>query len=179
MEGHLGFYRPRIPSYDLFDFCFTMFFMRTPQRLLSRHLQGGALAAECRSGFGDAGLLTFMRSVPPRYRGDAEHTNTRYLLDKAYGQMLPSLRERRNKGGLPGFPWPRREYQHLQNAILTLVRRLPETGLFNARFIERLIEKNQTRARKEPTMMKLHLLFDLQCWFDYYVYKRDPFRGLL
>jgi hypothetical protein len=62
--------------------------------------------------------------------------------------------------------------------MLTVIRRLPETGLFNAHYIDRLIEKNQTRTIRTPTMMKIHCLFDLGCWFDYYVFKRDPFRDL-
>jgi asparagine synthetase B (glutamine-hydrolysing) len=175
IEGHLRYYRERVPASAIFDLTQTALYLRTPQRLLSRHLQAGALGVECRTGFGEAGLLSFMRSVPPRFRGYAEHSSPRYLLDKAYGQMLPSIRGRTEEGGLPGFPWPRPDYEHIKRAIFTLVRRLPETGLFNARFIERLIEKNQTRENKEPTMMKLHLLFDVQCWFEQYVYKRDPF----
>jgi hypothetical protein len=179
MGDYIDYYTSRVSTNDHLAFALTMAYCRTPARNLSRHVQSGAIGVECRSGFGDADLWRFMRSVPHRYRGAGEHRNTRYLLNQAYGHLLPSLKERENKGGLPGIPWIFPGYEEVQNAMLTIIRRLPETGLFNARYIDRLIEKFQQRETKTPTMMKIHSLFDLACWFDYYVYKRDPFRGLI
>jgi asparagine synthase (glutamine-hydrolysing) len=175
LEQYIGYYRERIPTINPFDFCTTLANLRGHARLLSKHLQAGTAGIEYRAGLADADLLAFMRSVPQMR---LENAGTRSLLGRAYGHLVPSLWERTQKGGLPGFPWGRPGYEHIENAILTAVRRLPETGLFQARYIERLIEKYRMRERKEATMMKLHLLFDVQCWFDNYVYRRDPFRAL-
>ena len=92
---------------------------------------------QTRSPFYEEGLTKFALRIPTSLKGADSIANAKVLLKRAYDPLLNMPFEQREKRALPGPPRP----AWLNQALLTGLQRLGESGIFNPAFTGRMAKR--------------------------------------
>ncbi len=122
-----------------------------------------ANSLEVRSPFLDTDFMEYAASLDPRLKLNG--FRTKFIFKKAMKATLPEAIIRRRKQGfcMPIGDWFRHELKNQLTDVLS-AGHIKSTGLFNAVFIQRLIEEHL--SGKKNNWKQLWSLFIFQSWYD-------------
>jgi asparagine synthase (glutamine-hydrolysing) len=125
-----------------------------------------ACSLEARAPFLDYTVVELVSSIPNRWK--LKGFTTKYLLKKAMEPYLPrDIIYRRKKGfGIPIAAWFKGPLKDVLTDLLN-PRRLESQGLFQSRYVQKLIEEHL--AGKIDHRKRLWTLFIFQNWYDRYM----------
>lgn len=122
-----------------------------------------AVSLETRAPFLDPRVAQFAASLPVEYK--LKGSKGKYVLKKAMEDLLPrSILNRPKKGfGIPIAEWLKGRLNPLLHDMLA-PQRLKAQGLFNAEYVQKLINEHETRAASHHKELWTLLVFQL--WWD-------------
>ncbi len=122
-----------------------------------------AVSLEVRAPFLDPRVAQFAASLPPEYK--LKGNKGKYILKKAVEPLLPrNILQRPKKGfGVPIAEWLKGRLNPLMHDLLA-PDRLKNQGLFNERFVQKLIKEHETNVASHHKQLWTLLVFQL--WFD-------------
>jgi asparagine synthase (glutamine-hydrolysing) len=122
-----------------------------------------AVSLEVRAPFLDPRVAEYAASLPPEYK--LKGSKGKYVLKKAVEDLLPKeILKRPKKGfGIPIAEWLKGRLNPLLHDLLA-PERLKNQGLFDARFVQKLIKEHETGAASHHKQLWTLLVFQL--WFD-------------
>jgi asparagine synthase (glutamine-hydrolysing) len=122
-----------------------------------------AVSLEVRAPFLDPRVAQFAASLPLEYK--LRGNKGKYILKKAVEPLLPkSILQRPKKGfGVPIAEWLKGRLNPLMHDLLA-PERLKNQGLFNEKFVQKLIKEHEQGAASHHKQLWTLLVFQL--WFD-------------
>ena len=122
-----------------------------------------AVSLEVRAPFLDSRIAEFAASLPLDYK--LKGNKGKYILKKAVEPLLPkSILERPKKGfGIPIAGWLKGRLNPLMHDLLA-PKRLNEQGLFNEKFVQKLIKEHENNTASHHKQLWTLLVFQL--WYD-------------
>ena len=122
-----------------------------------------AVSLEVRAPFLDPRVAQFAASIPLEYK--LKGNKGKYILKKAVENLLPkNILQRPKKGfGIPIAEWLKGRLNPLMHELLD-AKRLKNQGLFNEKFVQKLIKEHETNAASHHKQLWTLLVFQL--WFD-------------
>jgi asparagine synthase (glutamine-hydrolysing) len=127
-----------------------------------------AVSLEVRAPFLDPRVAQFAASLPLEYK--LKGNKGKYILKKAVEPLLPrNILQRPKKGfGIPIAEWLKGRLNPLMHDLLAPVR-LKNQGLFDEKFVQKLIREHETGAASHHKQLWTLLVFQL--WFDNFLKK--------
>ncbi|MBA3600303.1 MAG: asparagine synthase (glutamine-hydrolyzing) [Acidobacteria bacterium] len=127
-----------------------------------------AVSLEVRAPFLDPRVAQFAASLPLEYK--LRGNKGKYILKKAVEPLLPkSILQRPKKGfGIPIAGWLKGRLNPLMHDLLA-PERLKNQGLFNEKFVRKLIREHETNVASHHKQLWTLLVFQL--WFDNFMKK--------
>lgn len=127
-----------------------------------------AVSLEVRAPFLDPRVAQFAAQMPVEYK--LRGRKGKYILKKAVEPFLPkNILHRPKKGfGIPIAEWLKGRLNPLMHDLLA-PKRLKEQGLFNEKFVQKLIEEHETNSASHHKQLWTLLVFQL--WFDNFLEK--------
>ncbi len=127
-----------------------------------------AVSLEVRAPFLDPRVAQFAASLPLEYK--LKGNKGKYILKKAVEPLLPkSILQRPKKGfGIPIAEWLKGRLNPLMHDLLA-PERLKNQGLFDEKFVQKLIKEHETSAASHHKQLWTLLVFQL--WFDNFMKK--------
>ncbi|HEV8159565.1 MAG TPA: asparagine synthase (glutamine-hydrolyzing) [Pyrinomonadaceae bacterium] len=127
-----------------------------------------AVSLEVRAPFLDPRVAQFAASLPLEYK--LKGNKGKYILKKAVEPLLPkSILQRPKKGfGIPIAEWLKGRLNPLMHDLLA-PERLKNQGLFNEKFVQKLIREHETNVASHHKQLWTLLVFQL--WFDNFLKK--------
>ncbi|MDQ3061688.1 MAG: asparagine synthase (glutamine-hydrolyzing), partial [Acidobacteriota bacterium] len=122
-----------------------------------------AVSLEVRAPFLDPRVAQFAASLPLEYK--LRGNKGKYILKKAVEPLLPkSILQRPKKGfGIPIAEWLKGRLNPLMHDLLA-PERLKNQGLFDEKFVQKLIREHETNVASHHKQLWTLLVFQL--WFD-------------
>jgi asparagine synthase (glutamine-hydrolysing) len=122
-----------------------------------------AVSLEVRAPFLDPRVAQFAAALPLEYK--LKGNKGKYVLKKAVEPLLPkTILQRPKKGfGIPIAEWLKGRLNPLMHDLLA-PDRLKNQGLFNEKFVEKLIKEHETNVASHHKQLWTLLVFQL--WFD-------------
>lgn len=122
-----------------------------------------AVSLEVRAPFLDPRVAQFAASLPLEYK--LKGNKGKYILKKAVAPLLPkNILHRPKKGfGIPIADWLKHRLNPLMHELLD-AKRLKEQGLFDEKFVQKLIKEHETNTASHHKQLWTLLVFQL--WFD-------------
>ncbi|CAN5840697.1 N/A [soil metagenome] len=122
-----------------------------------------AVSLEVRAPFLDPRVAQFAASLPLEYK--LKGNKGKYILKKAVEPLLPkSILQRPKKGfGIPIAEWLKGRLNPLMHDLLA-PERLKNQGLFDEKFVQKLIKEHETSTASHHKQLWTLLVFQL--WFD-------------
>jgi asparagine synthase (glutamine-hydrolysing) len=122
-----------------------------------------AVSLEVRAPFLDPRVAQFAASLPLEYK--LKGSKGKYILKKAVEPLLPkNILQRPKKGfGIPIAEWLKGRLNPLMRDLLA-PERLKNQGLFDERYVQKLIKEHETNAASHHKQLWTLLVFQL--WFD-------------
>ncbi len=122
-----------------------------------------AVSLEVRAPFLDPRIAEFAAQLPLRYK--LKGSKGKYILKKAVEPLLPkNILHRPKKGfGIPIAAWLKGRLNPLMHELLA-PKRLKEQGLFDEKFVQKLILEHETNIASHHKQLWTLLVFQL--WFD-------------
>jgi asparagine synthase (glutamine-hydrolysing) len=122
-----------------------------------------AVSLEVRAPFLDPRVAQFAASLPLEYK--LRGNKGKYILKKAVKPLLPkSILQRPKKGfGIPIAKWLKGRLNPLMHDLLA-PDRLKNQGLFDEKFVQKLIKEHETSAASHHKQLWTLLVFQL--WYD-------------
>lgn len=135
-----------------------------------------AHSLEARSPFLDHRVMEFAASLPPEIR--FRNNTLKYLLKNALSSILPEeiLRRRKKGFGVPISHWFKKELFEFAREIL-LSSRAGQRGLFNMRYIKKLLNDHQQGRQNHHH--RIWALLNLEVWFRTFVDRQDISDGAI
>jgi len=132
---------------------------------------GMANSLEIRPPFLDHNLVEFAFSIKPELK--VNEKGTKYILKKTFKNYLPQITMVRHKSGfsIPLEEWYRKELKPFIMDILSK-KRIKEMGMFNNRFISKLITQHMSGKRNHKRLLWMILMFQL--WYESWFIKTHP-----
>ncbi len=127
-----------------------------------------AVSLEVRAPFLDPRVAQFAASLPLEYK--LKGSKGKYILKKAVEPLLPkAILQRPKKGfGIPIAKWLKGRLNPLMHDLLA-PDRLKNQGLFDEKFVQKLIVEHETGAASHHKQLWTLLVFQL--WFDNFAKK--------
>jgi len=127
-----------------------------------------AVSLEVRAPFLDPRIAQFAASIPLEYK--LKGNKGKYILKKAVEPFLPkNILHRPKKGfGIPIADWLKGRLNPLMHELLDS-KRLKEQGLFDEKFVQKIIKEHETNAVSHHKQLWTLLVFQL--WFDNFLNK--------
>lgn len=127
-----------------------------------------AVSLEVRAPFLDPRVAQFAASLPLEYK--LRGNKGKYILKKAVEPLLPrNILQRPKKGfGIPIAEWLKGRLNPLMHDLLA-PDRLKNQGLFDEKFVQKLIREHETNAASHHKQLWTLLVFQL--WFDNFLKK--------
>jgi asparagine synthase (glutamine-hydrolysing) len=127
-----------------------------------------AVSLEVRAPFLDPRVAQYAASLPLEYK--LKGNKGKYILKRAVEDLLPKeILKRPKKGfGIPIAEWLKGRLNPLLHDLLA-PQRLKNQGLFDARFVQKLIKEHETGAASHHKQLWTLLVFQL--WFDNFLDK--------
>ena len=127
-----------------------------------------AVSLEVRAPFLDPRVAEFAAALPLEYK--LKGRKGKYILKKAVGPLLPkNILHRPKKGfGIPIAEWLKNRLNPLMHDLLD-AKRLRDQGIFNEKFVQKLIKEHETNAASHHKQLWTLLVFQL--WFDNFLEK--------
>ncbi|MBA4125038.1 MAG: asparagine synthetase B, partial [Acidobacteria bacterium] len=127
-----------------------------------------AVSLEVRAPFLDPRVAQFAASLPLEYK--LKGNKGKYILKKAVEPLLPkSILQRPKKGfGIPIAEWLKGRLNPLMHDLLA-PERLKNQGLFDEKFVQKLIKEHETSTASHHKQLWTLLVFQL--WFDNFMKK--------
>jgi asparagine synthase (glutamine-hydrolysing) len=127
-----------------------------------------AVSLEVRAPFLDPRVAQFAASLPLEYK--LKGNKGKYILKKAVEPLLPkAILQRPKKGfGIPIAEWLRGRLNPLMHDLLA-PDRLKNQGLFDEKYVNKLIREHETNAASHHKQLWTLLVFQL--WFDNFAKK--------
>ena len=127
-----------------------------------------AVSLEVRAPFLDPRVAEFAASIPLEYK--LKGSKGKYILKKAMENLLPkNILHRPKKGfGIPIAEWLRGRLNPLMHELLDPAR-LKNQGLFDEKFVQKLIKEHETNTASHHKQLWTLLVFQL--WFDNFLEK--------
>ena len=127
-----------------------------------------AVSLEVRAPFLDPRIAQFAASLPLEYK--LKGNKGKYILKKAVEPLLPkNILQRPKKGfGIPIADWLKNRLNPLMYDLLA-PDRLKNQGLFDEKFVQKLIQEHQTGAVSHHKQLWTLIVFQL--WFDNFLKK--------
>ncbi|MBI3070808.1 MAG: asparagine synthase (glutamine-hydrolyzing) [Deltaproteobacteria bacterium] len=128
-----------------------------------------ANSLEVRCPFLDHAFVEFAATIPPRLKRDA--TGGKAILRRALASLLPdaTLTRKKTGFGIPLAAWLRSPLLPMMKETL-LGERCLRRGLFERRFLERMVAEHASGARDWST--RLWALLFLELWFQMWIDRR-------
>ena len=128
-----------------------------------------AVSLEVRAPFLDPRIAEFAAGLPPEYK--LKGNKGKYILKKAVEPLLPkNILHRPKKGfGIPIAQWLKGRLNPLMHDLLA-PQRLKNQGLFDEKFVQKLIKEHETGAASHHKQLWTLLVFQL--WFDNFFKKK-------
>ena len=125
-----------------------------------------AVSLETRAPFLDPRIAEFAAQLPLEYK--LKGSKGKYILKKAMENLLPNnILHRPKKGfGIPIAEWLRGRLNPLMHALLDSAR-LKNQGLFDEKFVQKLIKEHETDAASHHKQLWTLLVFQL--WYDNFI----------
>ena len=122
-----------------------------------------AVSLEVRAPFLDPRVAQFAASIPLEYK--LKGNKGKYILKKAVEPLLPkNILHRPKKGfGIPIADWLKGRLNPLMHELLD-AKRLKNQGLFDEKFVQKLIQEHETSVASHHKQLWTLLVFQL--WFD-------------
>ncbi len=127
-----------------------------------------AVSLEVRAPFLDPRVAEFAAQLPVEYK--LRGRKGKYILKKAVEPLLPkNILHRPKKGfGIPIAEWLKNRLNPLMHDLLD-AKRLRDQGIFNEKFVQKLIKEHETSAASHHKQLWTLLVFQL--WFDNFLEK--------
>jgi asparagine synthase (glutamine-hydrolysing) len=127
-----------------------------------------AVSLEVRAPFLDPRVAQFAASIPLEYK--LKGSKGKYILKKAVEPLLPkNILHRPKKGfGIPIAEWLKGRLNPLMHDLLA-PDRLKNQGLFDEKFVQKLIKEHETNAASHHKQLWTLLVFQL--WYDNFLKK--------
>ncbi len=127
-----------------------------------------AVSLEVRAPFLDPRVAQFAASIPLEYK--LKGNKGKYILKKAVEPLLPkNILHRPKKGfGIPIAEWLKQRLNPLMHELLDSTR-LKNQGLFDEKFVQKLIKEHETNVASHHKQLWTLLVFQL--WFDNFLKK--------
>jgi asparagine synthase (glutamine-hydrolysing) len=127
-----------------------------------------AVSLEVRAPFLDPRIAQFAAQLPLQYK--LKGSKGKYILKKAVEPLLPkNILNRPKKGfGVPIAEWLKGRLNPMMHDLLDS-NRLKNQGLFNEKFVQKLIKEHETNAASHHKQLWTLLVFQL--WFDNFMKK--------
>jgi asparagine synthase (glutamine-hydrolysing) len=127
-----------------------------------------AVSLEVRAPFLDPRVAQFAAGLPLEYK--LKGSRGKYILKQAVEPLLPkTVLQRPKKGfGIPIAEWLKGRLNPLMRELLA-PDRLKNQGLFNEKFVQKLIREHETNAASHHKQLWTLLVF--QMWFDNFLEK--------
>lgn len=121
-----------------------------------------AVSLEVRAPFLDPRIAQFAASIPLEYK--LKGNKGKYILKKSVENLLPKeILDRPKKGfGIPIAEWLKGRLNPLMHDLLD-AKRLKEQGLFDEKFVQKLIKEHETNAASHHKQLWTLLVFQLWC----------------
>ena len=123
-------------------------------------------SVEARAPFLDHELVEFAATIP--FSLKVKGLTTKYILKKAFSDMLPKAIIEREKWGFfcPASSWLR---DHVRDLTLQLLSRasIESGGLFNYDYVDSLVQRHLNR--EEYNLNKVWALLTFQLWYEIYI----------
>ncbi len=128
-----------------------------------------AVSLEVRAPFLDPRVAQFAAQLPLEYK--LRGNKGKYILKKAVEPLLPkNILQRPKKGfGIPIAEWLKGRLNPLMHDLLA-PERLKNQGLFDEKFVQKLIREHETNAASHHKQLWTLLVFQL--WFDNFLEKK-------
>ncbi|CAN5393939.1 asparagine synthase (glutamine-hydrolyzing) [soil metagenome] len=125
-----------------------------------------AVSLEVRAPFLDPRVAQFAASIPFEYK--LKGNKGKYILKKAVEPLLPkNILHRPKKGfGIPIAEWLKGRLNPLMHDLLA-PERLKNQGLFDEKFVQKLIKEHETNIASHHKQLWTLLVFQL--WFDNFI----------
>jgi asparagine synthase (glutamine-hydrolysing) len=125
-----------------------------------------AVSLEVRAPFLDPRIAEFAASLPTEFK--LKRNKGKYILKKAVENLLPrEILQRPKKGfGIPIAEWLKNRLNPLMHDLLD-PKRLKDQGLFDAEFVQKLIEEHESGTASHHKQLWTLLVFQL--WFDNFI----------
>jgi asparagine synthase (glutamine-hydrolysing) len=122
-----------------------------------------AVSLEVRAPFLDPRVAQFAASIPLEYK--LKGSKGKYILKKAVEPLLPkNILHRSKKGfGIPIAEWLKGRLNPLMHELLD-PKRLKNQGLFDEKFVQKLIKEHETNVASHHKQLWTLLVFQL--WYD-------------
>ncbi|MEP6902991.1 MAG: asparagine synthase C-terminal domain-containing protein, partial [Actinomycetota bacterium] len=122
-----------------------------------------AVSLEVRAPFLDPRVAQFAASLPLEYK--LKGKQGKYILKKAVEPLLPkNILQRPKKGfGIPIADWLKQRLNPLMHELLDS-KRLQNQGLFDEKFVQKLIKEHETNTASHHKQLWTLLVFQL--WFE-------------
>lgn len=129
-----------------------------------------AVSLEARAPFLDPRVAEFAASLPPDYK--LRGGQTKYILKRAVGPLLPSFVTKRPKKGfgVPVAEWLKGRLRPLARDLLA-PERLRRHGLFNPEYVQRLQDEHERGAANHRKQLWTLLMFEL--WHESFIATRQ------
>ena len=126
-----------------------------------------AVSLEVRAPFLDPRIAEFAASIPLEYK--LKGSQGKYILKKAMENLLPkNILHRPKKGfGIPIAEWLKGRLNPLMRELLA-PDRLKKQGLFNEKFVQKLIKEHETNLASHHKQLWTLLVFQL--WYDNFLF---------
>jgi asparagine synthase (glutamine-hydrolysing) len=127
-----------------------------------------AVSLEVRAPFLDPRVAQFAAALPLEYK--LKGNKGKYILKKAVEPLLPkNILHRPKKGfGIPIADWLKQRLNPLMHELLDS-KRLKDQGLFDEKFVQKLIKEHETNTASHHKQLWTLLVFQL--WFDNFLRK--------
>ena len=127
------------------------------------------MSLEVRAPFLDPRVAQFAASLPLEYK--LKGNKGKYILKKAVEPLLPkNILQRPKKGfGIPIAEWLKGRLNPLMHDLLA-TERLKNQGLFDEKYVQKLIAEHETSAASHHKQLWTLLVFQL--WFDNFLDKK-------
>ncbi len=128
-----------------------------------------AVSLEVRAPFLDPRVAQFAAQLPLEYK--LKGSKGKYILKKAVEPLLPkNILHRPKKGfGIPIADWLKGRLNPLMHELLDS-KRLKNQGLFNEKFVQKLIKEHETNVASHHKQLWTLLVFQL--WLDNFLQKK-------
>jgi asparagine synthase (glutamine-hydrolysing) len=133
-----------------------------------------AVSLEVRAPFLDPRIAQFAASIPLEYK--LKGNKGKYILKKAMEPFLPkNILHRPKKGfGIPIAEWLKGRLNPLMHEMLN-EQRLKNQGLFNEKFVQKLIKEHETNVASHHKQLWTLLVFQL--WIDNFLSEPSAVAG--